>query len=70
MAKYGTLKELVAAKNRGELEGLTLTLDNDYVSMVKPMDEDWVDVEDIYESDPHNLVLEALQLLGIPYEYC
>lgn len=64
MAKYKTLAELKAAYESRELSReYPLVLDNDSSSV-------WTEDESVYEGDPRDVLVEALNLLGIPWEHC
>jgi hypothetical protein len=61
--KYDTLMQLHDAINAGEVTG-TLMIDNDAVSMYDEATD-----TDLFEMHPSDLLVQALDLLGIPHEY-
>jgi hypothetical protein len=68
--KYKTLKELAEAYKSGELtKDDRLIVDNDYASVWTGESEDSDGVK-VFESNPVTLLEEALNLLGIEWDYC
>jgi hypothetical protein len=66
--KYKTLKELSEAYKSGELgKDDRLILDNDTAHVYKWIDED--NGEYVFRSEPHRIIEEALEILGISWEY-
>lgn len=71
--QYKTLAELATAYKSGELtpETATLMLDNDYTAVTYHAadDPDWLHAVDVFHMDPHDVLEQALDLLGIPHEH-
>ena len=68
--KYKTLAEFKVAYYKGEHPGATIVVDNDYVSVSVPSDED-EDAEYLYAcGSPREMLHEALALLHLPSEDC
>ena len=66
--KYNTLKELKEALDRGEItldpeRGDCLTLESDISYF-------YVEDECVFRMHPYDLVEEALDMLGIPWQRC
>lgn len=68
--RYTNLDQLQAAYRTGELTPQTaeLEIDNDVV-YVYLHDEEWVNVEKVFEMRPDELIEQALDLLGIPHQH-
>jgi hypothetical protein len=66
--KYPDVTALVDAYKAG---GLTapVTLDNDCVNVVVPEDDEWVNAETVFETDPQDLLEALLDYLRIPWEH-
>ena len=63
-----TLAELRDAYARGEITQ-PMWLDANDATVDIPDDEDWITATRVFHADPHQLLLEALTLLGIPWEW-
>lgn len=69
MPKYANLRELADAYKSGELTA-PLMLDNDVTSVCAETGQPFpLDYEDVFEMDPTDLLTQALELLGIPWEH-
>jgi hypothetical protein len=71
MPRYATLAELCAAMRDGQLdpETFTLVIDNDHVGAYSNDRSDgYDDAEPLLELHPAELMTQALDQLGIPYE--
>lgn len=68
MSKYASLDALVQAYRNGEVTE-PLSLDNDDTYVTVPEDPDWIRAETVFRAHPHDLLEEALTLLGIPWEH-
>jgi hypothetical protein len=69
-AKYDTLAQLRDGYDRGEIprsSALILDGDNTYV-YVSDSDSDYDDINSVFQLHPSDLLMQALDLLGIPYE--
>lgn len=60
--KCATLAELVAAYRKGEVTA-PLMIDNDNMAVYDEATD-----TDVFEMDPHDVMEQALDLLGIPHE--
>lgn len=66
--RYRTLESLMTAKDNGELPaGFLLILDDDDVSSTIV---DSLDNEHTFSSDPHSLLRELLDYVGLEYDEC
>jgi hypothetical protein len=63
-----TLAELRDAYARKEITQ-PMFLDANDARVEIPEDEDWINATTVFTMDPHELLLEALDLLGIPWEW-
>ena len=62
--KYDTLRQLKDAYDNGQLSRAVLILDNDSTGVY-----DRVSEERVFEMHPSDLIIQALDLLSIPYDY-
>ena len=62
--KYDTLRQLKDAYDSGQLSRAVLILDNDSTGVY-----DRVSEERVFEMHPSDLIIQALDLLSIPYDY-
>ena len=73
MRKYANLGDVVNGYLSGELtpETAKVYLDKNEVTVTwhAPDDEDWLVAEDVFESDMHTTLEQALDLLGVPHEH-
>lgn len=65
---YKTLADLRDAYAREEITA-PLVIDHGDDMKVLLHDEEWIDVTEIFRMDPCDLLMQALDLLGIPSEH-
>lgn len=70
---YSTLAELIQAYHDRELtrETAVIELDKNEVSVTwhAPDDEDWLSAETVFEGYQSDMLTQALDLLGLPWEH-
>jgi hypothetical protein len=69
--RYSTLKELKEAIDSGQLilGDEKLMIDNDCITLaMKTGPDDLLDYEEVFDLHPHEVLEQALDLLGIPNE--
>ena len=67
MARYNSLAELAVAYRMGEVTA-PLMIDNDNMSVWEYDDNDPAVHDELFEMDPHDVMEQALDLIGIPHE--